>query len=206
MTHPEFAGRVIPGWDFVNNDADPTDDNGHGTHVAGIIAAAMDNGNGSTGVAPGVTLMPVKALSAANSGTWANVAAGIVYAVDNGAKVINLSLGGHVPSSTFYSAITYAAAHDVLVVAGSGNLPDGDPVYPAAYPEVLAVSATNDQTDDWWTSSGYGDWVDVSAPGDGVWSTLWTSANAEVYGAKSGTSMATGFVSGLAALVRSSAA
>ncbi len=202
LTHPEFAGRVSPGWDFVNNDADPSDDNGHGTHVAGIIAAAMDNGEGSTGVAPGVTLMPVKALNAANAGTWANVAAGIVYAVDHGASVINLSLGGHVASITLHDAIAYAAAHDVVVVAGSGNLPDGEPFYPAAYPEVLAVSAT-DATDAWWTSSDYGDWVDVAAPGDAIWSTLWTSAAPETYATKSGTSMATGFVSGLAALVRS---
>ncbi len=202
LTHPEFAGRVSPGWDFVNDDADPSDDNGHGTHVAGIIAAAMDNGEGSTGVAPGVTLMPVKALNAANAGTWANVAAGIVYAVDHGASVINLSLGGHVASITLHDAIAYAAAHDVVVVAGSGNLPDGEPFYPAAYPEVLAVSAT-DATDAWWTSSDYGDWVDVAAPGDAIWSTLWTSAAPETYATKSGTSMATGFVSGLAALVRS---
>ena len=193
---------MIQGWDFVNDDADPSDDNGHGTHIAGIIAAAMDNGQGSTGVAPGVSLMPVKALGASNSGSWDNVAAGILYAVDHGARVINLSLGGSVPSSTFHDAIAYAAAHDVVVVAGSGNLPDGEPFYPAAYPEVLAVSAT-DATDNWWTSSNYGDWVDVSAPGDKIWSTLWTSASPVGYGEKSGTSMATGFVSGLAALILS---
>lgn len=202
MTHPEFAGRIVPGYDFVNADADPSDDQGHGTHVAGIIAAAMDNSEGLTGVAPEVRIMPVKVLSAMNTGAWADIAAGIVWAADQGAQIINLSLGGPVDDIVLLDAVQYAAGKGALIVAAAGNVPDGGPFYPASYAEVLAVGAT-DSADVRWTSCNYGDYLDVAAPGDSIWSTSWTAANPVTYTLKTGTSMAAAYVSGLAALALS---
>ncbi len=198
--HPELAGRIVSGYDFVNGDADASDDQGHGTHVAGIIAAAMDNGEGLTGVAPEVSLMPVKALNAMNTGSWADIAAGIVYAADQGAQIINLSLGGPVDDMVLLDAVRYAAGKGALLIAAAGNVPDGGAFYPASYPEVMAVGAT-DSNDVRWTSCNYGDYLDVAAPGAGIWSTYWTAASPATYMFKSGTSMAAGYVSGLAALL-----
>ncbi|MCX7669051.1 MAG: S8 family peptidase, partial [Anaerolineae bacterium] len=202
LAHPEFAGRVVPGWDFVNADADPSDDQGHGTHVAGIIAAAMDNGLGTTGVAPGASILPVKVLNAMNTGSWADIAAGIVYAADRGAQIINLSLGGPVDDTVLLDAVRYAAGKGALLVAAAGNVPDGGAFYPASYPEVMAIGAT-DSNDARWTSCNYGDYLEVMAPGANIWSTYWTAANPVAFASKSGTSMATGYVSGLAALLLS---
>ncbi len=200
LSHPEFAGRILPGYDFVNGDSDPSDDNGHGTHVAGIIAAAMNNGLGTTGLAPNVAILPVKVLSAAKSGTWANVAQGIRYAADNGARVINLSLGGTTPSTAVLDAIRYAQSKGALVVAAAGNNGSSAPFYPAYYEEVVAVSAT-DEHDEYWSISNYGSWVDVAAPGSSIWSTYWTATNPNGFGFMSGTSMAAPHVSALAALI-----
>ncbi|MEJ5197500.1 MAG: S8 family serine peptidase, partial [Anaerolineae bacterium] len=200
LSHPEFAGRILPGWDFVNSDGDPSDDQGHGTHVAGIIAAAMNNGLGTTGLAPNVSILPVKVLNAAKSGTWANVSLGIRYAADHGAKVINLSLGGTTPSTALLDAIRYALSKGALVIAAAGNNGSSAPFYPAYYDEVMAVSAT-DEYDEYWTISNYGSWIDVAAPGSSIWSTYWTTSNPNAYGFMSGTSMAAPHVSGLAALI-----
>jgi thermitase len=131
LTHPEFAGRLLPGYDFVNEDNDPTDDHGHGTHVAGILAAAMNNGLGSTGIAPGVSLLPVKVLNASNFGTWADIADGITYAADRGAQIINLSLGGPVYSQALANAIAYAAGRGAIIVTAAGNAFNSNPFYPA---------------------------------------------------------------------------
>ncbi len=200
LSHPEFAGRILPGWDFVNSDSDPSDDQGHGTHVAGIIAAAMSNGLGTTGLAPNVSILPVKVLSAAKSGTWANVALGIRYAADHGARVINLSLGGTTPSTALLDAIRYALNKGALVVAAAGNQSSSAPFYPAYYEEVVAVSAT-DEYDAYWSISNYGSWVDISAPGSSIWSTYWTASNPAAFSFMSGTSMAAPHVTGLAALI-----
>ena len=159
LTHPEFAGRIVPGWDFVNADADPGDDQGHGTHVAGIIAAAMNNSQGLVGLAPEVSIMPVKVLNAMNTGTWADIAAGIVWAADHGAQIINLSLGGPVDDTVLLDAVRYAAGKGAFLVAAAGNVPDGGPFYPASYPETLAVGATT-SADVRWTSCNYGDYLD----------------------------------------------
>jgi subtilisin family serine protease len=149
MGHPEFAGRIVSGYDFVNEDADASDDQGHGTHVAGILAAAMDNGHGSVGIAPGVRIMPVKVINASGSGLWSDIAQGIVYAADHGAQIINLSLGGPVASQVLSDAVRYAAERGAFLVAAAGNAASSSPFYPAAYPEVLAVSGTT-ATDEVW--------------------------------------------------------
>lgn len=198
--HPEFSGRLLPGYDFVNEDSDPSDDSGHGTHAAGVIAAAMNNGLGTTGLAPGALIMPVKVLNASNLADWADVAAGIVFAVDQGADIINLSLGGYAGSQLLLDAVRYAADHGVTLVAAAGNLGLELPYYPAAYDETIAVMATT-QYDERFILSNYGDFVDIGAPGVEIWSTLWSVGAPDGYGFASGTSASTPHVSGLAGLL-----
>lgn len=203
LDHPELAGKLTAGYDFVNRDETPDDDSGHGTHVAGLIGAAINNGQGLAGVCPGCRIMPVKVLNADNLGTWGNLARGILFATDNGARIINLSLGSIYPSQTLDAAIAYARQHDVLVVAAAGNTGQQQPFYPAALEGVIAVGATNAQ-DEWWALSNYGDFIDLTAPGDLIYSTFHQLDNAySGYTYMSGTSMATPFVSGLAGLVLS---
>jgi len=194
--HPELIGRVLPGWDFVNDDNDPADDQGHGTHVAGIAAAAINNGQGIAGIAGQSLILPVKVLNENNQGTWADVAAGIVYAVDHGARVINLSLGSTVGSSAVRDAVEYAWNHNAILVAAAGNDGTTTPYYPAAYDQVIAVSATT-PGDVRAGFSSYGSHISVAAPGATIYST--TPGNS--YEFKSGTSMAAPHVSGLAALL-----
>jgi len=201
----------VHGYDLADSDPTPADANGHGTHVAGIAAAATNNGVGVAGTGWGATIMPVRVLDAQGEGGAWDVMNGIYYATDNGAQVINLSLGGYSNGCSYMEdAIAYAQAHGVLVIAAAGN--DGnkswfdpsDPgnwFYPAACEGVLGVAAT-DQSDVHAAFSNYGDWVDVAAPGVGIYSTYWRLDLSGVYAQMSGTSMATPFVSGVAALVR----
>ena len=200
LSHPEFAGRVVAGYDFVNEDENPTDDNGHGTHVAGILAMAID-GSGSAGMCPACSIMPLKVLNANSSGRWSAVARAILYATDHGARVVNLSLGSYNYSTTVADAIAYARDHEVLVVASAGNAASATPYYPAALEDVLAVVATDEQ-DERWRLSNYGPWVDVAAPGVAIYSTHVRDGE-HTYALMTGTSMAAPFVSGLAALVMS---
>jgi hypothetical protein len=202
---PDLAGRIDAGWDFVNNDGTPDDDNGHGTMVAGIAAAAGNNGIGVAGLAWNVHVLPVKVLGANGAGTDADVASGITFAADHGAKVINLSLGGPAPSPVLQDALAYAAAHDVDVVAAAGNSGWNVPSYPAAYEDAVAVSAlwTGQNGPELANFSSWGDDVDIAAPGVGIWSTTRISGAAESYGSGDGTSFASPIVAGVIALVRS---
>jgi len=198
-THPEFGARVLPGKDFVDPTGDARiDPNGHGTHVAGIIAAAAD-GSGVTGVAPDARILPVRVLAENGIGDDAWLALGIVWAVDNGAHVLNLSVGGAVPSTLLEDAIVYALDHGALVVISSGN--DGafknEPSYPAAYPSAFAVGAT-DASDRRSMFSNTGSYLDMAAPGSWIRST-WPGGR---YQMLSGTSMAAPFVAGSAALLQ----
>ncbi len=199
--HPDLIDRVLPGYDFVNDDNDATDDQGHGTHISGIIAATANNGVGSAGICPLCSILPVKVLDAANSGTWSNVAAGIVYAVDQGADLINLSLGGTSNPQIVHDAVAYAMQHNVLVIAAAGNSRTDTPFYPAALEDVFAVSATR-QDDTRWSLSNYGSWVDIAAPGYTIYSTYFDLDNYYAgYIFMSGTSMAAPHVTGLAGLL-----
>jgi subtilisin family serine protease len=173
------------------------DVHGHGTHVAGSVAALTDNQKGVSGTCPGCTLYDVKVLDDAGSGAYSWISEGIIWAADNGAKVINMSLGGRTGSSTVRSAIDYAWGKGVVVVAAAGNDGTSAHAYPAAYNNVLAVGAT-DNRDSKASFSNYGSsWVDVAAPGVGILSTTVDGA----YGTKSGTSMATPHVAGEAGLI-----
>ncbi len=196
--HPDLTGQVLPGRDYVTAGGDGrTDPNGHGTHVAGIVAAVAGNAVGVAGLAPGATILPVRALSADGSGWNSDIASGIIWATDAGADVVNLSLGGDQDSLT-EAAVAYALDRGVVVVAAGGNSrADGSPVtYPAAYPGVLAVAATTSQNVSA-PFSNTGSYIDVAAPGDTIAST-WPGAR---YWYSSGTSMAAPYAAAVAALV-----
>jgi thermitase len=197
LSHPELASKLLPGYDFVNGDTIPQDDNGHGTHVAGIAAAASNNGLGMVGVSWGARILPVKVLNAFNSGTYANVAAGIVWAANQGAQVINLSLGGPNSSQTLQEAIEYAASRGVALTAAAGNT-GGAILYPARYPAVIAVANTN-AANQRVPSSAFGPEIDLAAPGAGIYSL----AIGGGYTTLGGTSMSTPHVSGALALLLS---
>jgi subtilisin family serine protease len=203
-------GKVLPGADFVtgsavdsyqgNSNFGTIDYNGHGTHVAGI-AAADDNAVGGLGGAPGATLMSVRVLDQNGSGFTSNVVSGIYYAVNHGAKVISMSLGGAGCSSTEHAAVDYAEANGAIVVAAAGNDSSSTPIYPAGFGSaVIAVGATT-SANAMASYSNFGSpYVDLGAPGSSVLSTL-NGPGISSYGYKSGTSMATPFVSAAAALV-----
>jgi thermitase len=199
--HPEFAGRILPGYDFINSDADPEDDHGHGTHVAGIAAANINNGTGAAGVCGECRILPVKVLNQYALGSHAGVVAGLHYAIEQEAQVIVLSLTSLTGTSAMNKAVAYARAKGAVIVAAAGNSNVQTPTYPAAYTGVLAVSAT-DRRDQRWPQSNYGPYVDIAAPGDNIYSTYHELQNEyNGYLLMSGTSMSTPFVGGLAGLL-----
>ncbi|GAA4922861.1 S8 family serine peptidase [Actinoplanes utahensis] len=163
----DLHGKLLPGYDFVNDDNSPTDDEGHGTMVSSLIAATPDNGVGMAGVCAKCRILPVKVLDGQGSGSHSEIAQGILYATQQGAKIINLSLGGYAGSAVLQNAVAWANARGVLVVAAAGNNGNNRVVYPAAYPDVLAVGATDTRTGGTTRAdfSSYGPWVDVAAPG-----------------------------------------
>jgi thermitase len=216
LQHPEFIGKLVPGWDFYNDDNNPDDDEGHGTHVAGVIAAKTNNGIGMAGIAFNSMILPLKVCG------WRypvnlppeficpiyEIAAGIIYAVDRGAKVINLSLGGTAISTTVQGAVNYALSRNVVVVAAAGNNGDNDndgivegnnlPYYPASYIGVISVGAVNEDA----TIANFSNTssnVTVVAPGVDIVSTIPREDGS--YGYNTGTSMASPHVAGLAALL-----
>ena len=222
--HPDLAGKVIKGFDFVNYDADPMDDYGHGTHVAGIIAAVSNNKVGMAGASTG-KVVAVKVLDTKGYGTSYDVAEGIYYCADRSdVNILSLSLGGPASESTYY-AVDYAVNHkNKLLVAAAGNNSSNQPNYPAGYVQywpdrVMAVGASGQ----WWTDSNgddqfdsncqatysnYGSWVNFVAPGTDIYSTTpydkpFTLNGTEDiptrYAYLNGTSMATPFVAAVAA-------
>jgi subtilisin family serine protease len=198
--HPELRPKLLPGWDFIGRDGSPADTNGHGTMVAGIAAAATDNGQGVAGTSWASEILPVRVIGPAG-GTDQTVADGIVFAVDRGARVINLSLAGDSPSGLLGSAINYASDHGAVVVAATGNEGASAIAWPARYPKTIAVGAVERQgsTVTHAPYSNKGQYIDVVAPGSGIvgpW-----PGNRYVIG--DGTSFAAPFVSGLAALLLS---
>lgn len=196
LNHPDLASKIVTGYDYVNLDSTPQDDNGHGTHVAGIAAAVTNNSTGIAGMCPNCKIMPVKVLNSSGSGTYANIASGIRYAADHGAKVINMSLGGTSGSTSLSDAVNYANSKGVLQACAAGNSNTSAASYPAYYSACVAVAAT-DSSDYRASFSNYGSWVDTSAPGVSIYATYWN----DTYKSLSGTSMATPHVAGLAGLL-----
>ncbi len=197
-SHPDLAGRVLPGWNFVANDGNAADDAGHGTFVAGLIAGSTPAG--PTGVAPGAKILPVKILDSSGVGSTASFVAGINYAVNAGAKIINISASGASDSAALDDALTNAESHGVLVVASSGNDANEQTSYPAAVPTVLAVSAT-DQHNKLASFSSFGPYVDLAAPGVDIWSSWWSVTNGNGHATASGSSASAPLVAGAAAIL-----
>ena len=194
--HPDLAANYVPlGHDWVNGDLYPMDDNGHGTHCAGVIAAVLNNAKGMAGLAQ-VRIMAEKGLDSTGSGSSDDLANAIIHATDQGAKILSNSWGSNESSSLIHDAIAYADAHGVLVLASAGNSGSNAPQYPGAYDEVVGVTAT-DSADVPASFTNYGDWVDVAAPGVNIYSTY--PNNAYVY--MDGTSMACPHAAGVAALI-----
>lgn len=227
MGHPDLASKLVAGRDFVDDDNTPSDLHGHGTHVAGIAAAVTNNGVGVAGMAWGARIMPVRVLDNKGSGSNAHITEGILWAYQNGADILNLSLGGIYESQAMQDAINAAHAAGSLVIAAMGNCRtsctidkkqySNPPQYPAAYNNVMAVAATS-SSDSYTVYSQYGAHCDIAAPGgsmtpygdpNGIYSTMPTYAvymttqydYLQDYDYLQGTSQATPYVSGLAALV-----
>lgn len=212
--HPEFAGRVVAGYDYVNNDSSPLDDNGHGTSCAGIALGAGNNAQGIAGVAWGVKLMALKVLNASGSGSYTAVASGINFAADNGAKILSLSLGGPA-SSTLQTAVNYAVnTRGCAMFAATGNANASSLDYPAAYSNVISVGAlspcnerksTTSCDGEYWWGSNYGTGIDFMAPGTRIHTTDIRGAagfgSGDYITDFNGTSSATPHAAGIGALV-----
>lgn len=204
--HPDLMNKIVSrGRDFANNDWDATDDNGHGTYVAGIAAADTNNDEGVAGVAWNCKILPVKVTDSEGTAWYSDLIDGILWAADNGAHVINMSLGGDVGDDSLLDALRYAHEKGLTIAAAAGN--DNTFVYyPAAYDAYcLAVAATDyDDARTWW--SCYGPEVDVAAPGERILSivpTWYWGPDYLPYAFGSGTSASTPHVAGLAALIKS---
>jgi subtilisin family serine protease len=195
-TQPDLVGKLLPGYNFYANNTDTSDQFGHGTGVAGAAAAQGNNGIGVAGVAWNALILPLKISAPDGSATYSAIANAFTYAVDHGARVINISYGGSSSTSTLDSAVNYVWTHNGVIFASAGNAGTSAPQYPAACKNVVAVSATG-YDDDFQTWSSYGSDVSLSAPGIGIW----TTKNDGTYNAVSGTSFSSPVAAGCAALL-----
>jgi subtilisin family serine protease len=202
--HPDtsFTGQLLTGWDFVNEDGNAQDDHGHGTRVAGVVAAIL----------PAADILPVKVLGTQATGTIYDVAEGIEWAADQGADVINISLGGPVDSQALRDAVSYAESQGALVVASAGNRDTSSPQYPAGIASVIAVAGVNgsdiradfgDPGDIW--ASSYGSHVDVSAPALDVRTASWPEDFAQADGTSYSAALVSAIVAGQKAVGKTNA-
>ncbi|MDB5083893.1 MAG: hypothetical protein JWN30_779 [Bacilli bacterium] len=198
MNHPEFQDQLTDGYNVIDPSSPAQDDNGHGTHVSGVIAAKTNNLEGVAGIAFNNKIMPVKAMDKDGSGSVADIATGIEWAVDHGANVINLSLGNNEDSAVLHQAVQYAYSHNVAVIAAMGNDNSNEPNYPAAYPEAISVCAL-DSNGQRASFSNYGPHAFISAPGVSIASTYPDNR----YASMSGTSMACPHITGVVSLLKS---
>jgi subtilisin family serine protease len=196
LAHPDLAAGIKGGYNAIDNSKSANDDNGHGTHVAGIVGA-LNNSIGVVGIGPAIDLYAIKVLDRRGSGYLSDVIEGLNWAVSNGMQVVNMSLGSSSNVQSFADAVAAAKAAGLTMVAAAGNS-GGAVSYPAAYPEVIAVSAT-DSNDVLASFSSRGPEVDLAAPGVSIYSAY----KGKTYKTLNGTSMAAPHVAGAAALLLS---
>ena len=193
--HPDLALKLVAGWNFVDGNADTSDLLGHGTAVAGTIAAASNNHIGVTGVSWASRVMPLVVVDSGDFAAYSNIAAAVQYAADHGVRVINISIGGSNQSVALQNAVDYAWNKGAVILAAAMNKSTSARQYPAACNHVVAVSAS-DSTDRIASFSDYGNWIAISAPGTNILTTM----NGGGYGYWSGTSFSSPIVAGVAAL------
>lgn len=193
----DLSGALLPGWNVAASNSDVTDTVGHGTTTASLIGARIDNGVGIAGICGGCRIIPVKVSDAQGNIYLSNVAQGVTWATDHGADIINMSLGGQVGDGALAAAIQYAQSHGVLVVASAGNSGAFGAEYPAAYPGVISVEAT-DANDNLYSWSNHGPGISLGAPG-----CVRSIKPGNVLATVCGTSYSSPFVAGVAALVES---
>lgn len=196
LLHPDLKGRIVSPYSVITGKSGDVSVEVHGTHVAGLIAGNMDNELFGVGVAPSTSIMPIDVFEG-EDGFISDVAAGVYYAVDGGADIINMSLVAYADTKVLREAVEYAHSKNVLVVAAAGNDNINSPYYPAAYPDVVSVAST-DAADKRSDFSNFGKTIDIAAPGTGVFSIFPDKS----FGGLDGTSMATPIVSGAAALLK----
>jgi thermitase len=196
--HPDFAGKLIPGWNFLGGNSNTSDVLGHGTAVAGVAGAATDNGIGVAGVGWRTPIMPLVVLNASDYAAYSDVANAIIYAADHGVRIINVSICGTAASSLLQSAVDYAWNKGSLVFAAAGNNATSALTYPAACTRAIAVSST-EKTDTLSSFSNYGSWISLSAPGNYILTTKMGGTYSQWYG----TSFASPIAAGVAALALS---
>ena len=194
--HPDLSAKLVAGWNFVKGNADTADVLGHGTAVAGTLAAATNNGIGVAGVSWATLVMPLVAVDEFDYSAYSDMAAAIQYAADHRIRIINLSLGGASPSTTLQNAVDYAWNRGALVFAAAMNSSASTPFYPAACNHAVAVSAT-DANDHLASFSNFGNWITLAAPGTDILTTM----NGGGYGFWNGTSFSSPIAAGVAALV-----
>jgi len=206
LTHPDLKNKIkSPGYDFVNGDADASDDHGHGTMVAGIAAAETNNYEGIAGVSWNSKILPVKVLDQTGTGNSAAVVSGILWAVNNGAQILNLSFGTPAKDNAIEEALKYAFETKGAFIAAAAGNDNAAVYYPAAYDRYVCAVAATDYLDQRATWSNFGTEIDVAAPGANIFSTYpiaLTPAGFPSYKFGDGTSLASSYVAGLAALIR----
>ncbi len=203
LDHEDLKDKIIAGYNFVSDSNNTYDDHGHGTMVASIAAAQSNNGIGMAGVAWNSLIMPIKVMDSEGNGSYLQIAAGIRYAADNGAKIINLSLGGINPSFILEDACKYAYDKGAVIVAASGNI-GGAVYYPAAYDDYCIAVGASDYNDEIAGFSNFGQSIDIVAPGVAVYGAVYKPDEPEklsAYGWDSGTSFSAPYVSGAAAVL-----
>ena len=194
--HLDLKDNILSGYNVIDGTSNVKDECGHGTHIAGIAAALTNNGTGIAGVSGNTKILPIKVLDENGDGYSLDIATGIKWAADSGARIINLSLGGVNYDNYLREAVEYASKKGCIIIAAAGNSGSRKPTYPAAFKDVVAVTAV-DNNNNLCKFSNFGKYIDIAAPGLDIYSTSKDGG----YEYRSGTSMACGFVSGTVALV-----